>query len=449
MSAIRALPGPQEAFLSSPADIAIYGGAAGGGKSFALLLEPLRHIARKGFGAVIFRRNAKQVRNEGGLWDEAATLYAALGGRPRESQLEWIFPAGTRIGFAHLEHERSKYDWQGAQVPLIGFDELTHFSESQFFYMLSRNRSTCGVRPYVRATCNPDADSWVARLIDWWIDQRSGRPIAERAGRLRWLIRSGRDLIFDDDRERLKAAHADSQPKSLTFIPASVHDNPVLLAADPGYLANLNALDLVERERLLGGNWKVRPAGGHYFRRGYFPIVDAAPAEARRCRHWDLAATLASEGRDPDWTVGCRMARSADGRFFVEHIERFRGTPGQVEQAIRNTAQADGPAVTVSLPQDPGQAGKAQARAFARLLAGHVLRIAPEQGTKLARAAPFSAQCEAGNVALVRGTWNEALLTELESFPLGHDDQVDAAAGAFATLVDATQAAQGPIVGLY
>src|SRR5947209_1730770 len=85
-------PGPQTAFLASPADIAIYGGAAGGGKSWALLLEPLRHVHVPDFGAVFFRRTGVQIRNEGGLWDESAKLYPHLGGRPREQALEWRFP---------------------------------------------------------------------------------------------------------------------------------------------------------------------------------------------------------------------------------------------------------------------------------------------------------------------------------------------------------------------
>ena len=149
MRRIAPQPGPQSRFMASPADIAIYGGAAGGGKSWALLLEPLRHVLNHNFSAVIFRRNLTQVTNPGGLWDESAKLYAPVGGRPHVQQREWRFRSGARVRFAHLEHESTVYAWQGAQIPLIGFDELTHFSRSQFFYMLSRNRTTSGMRPYL------------------------------------------------------------------------------------------------------------------------------------------------------------------------------------------------------------------------------------------------------------------------------------------------------------
>src|SRR5580658_6295618 len=122
MAEIRPQPGPQEWFLSSCADIAIYGGAAGGGKSFGLLMEPLRHIANQHFGGVIFRRTSPQITNEGALWDEAGKLYPLLGAEARVGSLEYRFPAGASVSFRHLQHEATKFDWQGAQVPFIGFD---------------------------------------------------------------------------------------------------------------------------------------------------------------------------------------------------------------------------------------------------------------------------------------------------------------------------------------
>jgi len=165
---------PQEGYqmiaLSSPADILIGGGAAGVGKTFSLLLESIRNIDVKGFGGVIFRRTSPQIRAEGGLWDSSSKLYGLLNdAQPRETFLEWKFGQNSKIKFSHLQYEKDKFDWQGSEIAFIGFDELTHFTKSTFFYMLSRNRSTCGVKPYVRATCNPDPDSWVAELIEWWI----------------------------------------------------------------------------------------------------------------------------------------------------------------------------------------------------------------------------------------------------------------------------------------
>jgi len=432
MPVLEPQPGPQEMFLKSPADIAIYGGGAGGGKSWALLLEPLRHSDKAEFTTVIFRRTLTQVKNPGGLWDESAKLYVPLGGKARTQGLEWQFPSGARVRFGHLEHERTVFDWQGAQISLLCFDELTHFSRAQFFYMLSRNRSLCGVRPYVRATTNPDADSWVAGFISWWIDAESGLPIPERAGRLRWFVRVGDRLEWADDADDLAVRHPGLPPKSVTFVPARLEDNPALSSADPGYRANLLALPTVERERLLAGNWKIRPAAGLYFHRAWCPLAEAPPVGLKLVRYWDLAATAKTESNDPDWTVGVKMGRDGVGGYWIVDVQRFRGNPGEVEQLLLSTAAADGKAVRIGLPQDPGQAGKAQAAYLVRQLAGYSVTATPESGDKITRFGPFSAQARAGNVSVLRGSWSEEFLSSLEGFPeAAHDDDADAASGAF------------------
>ena len=432
-------PGPQSRFLASPADIAIYGGAAGGGKTWALLMEPLRHVANPGFGAVIFRRTTVQVQNEGGLWDESEQLYPPLGAEGLRSRLEWRFPSGASVRFAHLEHDKTVYDWQGAQVPLIGFDELTHFSRKQFWYLVSRNRSLCGVKPYIRATCNPDAESWVAEFIAWWLDEATGLPLGERAGMLRWFVRDGDALVWADGRETLLARYPARPPKSATFVPATLADNVALTAADPGYLANLLALPAVERARLLDGNWKVRAAAGLLFRRHWCRIVEAAPEGLRVVRGWDLAGTPKTEHNDPDWTAGTKIGRSDAGLYVVLDHVRLRDTPGEVERLIRHTADADGPAVEIALPQDPGQAGKAQALALTAALEGYAVRATPESGDKVTRFRPFSAQAEAGRVHVLRGAWNEAWFAGLEAFPDGrHDDDADATSRAFNSFLSAS-----------
>lgn len=433
---IRPQPGPQETFLGSSADIAIYGGAAGGGKTWALLMEPLRHIANPGFGAVFFRRSTVQVRNEGGLWDESEKLYPIIGATPREHVLSWEFPAGATVSFAHLEHDKTVLNWQGSQIPLICFDELTHFSQKQFWYMVSRNRSMCGVRPYIRATCNPDADSWVAEFIAWWIDQETGLPITERAGVVRWFVRINDALVWADDPAELEEKHPGIPPKSATFIPAKLTDNVALMAADPGYMANLLALPKVERERLLGGNWKIRAAAGLLFKRSWVTVVDAAPIDLRIVRGWDLAGTPKVEGNDPDWTAGTKIGKSrSTGRYIVLHHVRDRDTPHKVEALIANTASQDGRDVEISLPQDPGQAGKAQVATLIKMLSSFTARATPETGDKETRFGPFSAQCEAGNVDVLRGPWNEEWFMELEAFPdAAHDDDADSTARAFNTL---------------
>jgi hypothetical protein len=268
---IRPQEGFQMKFLSSPADIAIGGSAAGVGKTYSLLLEPLRNIEVPGFGGVIFRRTGPQIRNEGGLWDTSMTIYPNVGAVPKETFLEWQFSENVKVKFSHLEHEKNIFDWQGSQIPYIGFDELTHFTKKMFFYLLSRNRSTCGVRPYVRAVCNPDPDSWLSEFLQWWIDQDTGFPIPERDGVIRYMLRDGERFIWGDTVEEVMEAgkyligplieKSGIDPrefvKSVTFISGSIYDNKELLKADPGYLANLLAQDDQTKSQLLYNNWKV------------------------------------------------------------------------------------------------------------------------------------------------------------------------------------------------
>ena len=324
--------GPQEKFLATSADVCIYGGAAGGGKTFGLLLEPLRHMKNRDFNAVIFRRNYTQVTSPGGLWDSSRKIYSLVqGSYPLKTpKLHWTFAKGATVNFAHLGSDDDCLDWQGSQITMIGFDELTHFTEYQFFYMMSRNRTDSGVKPYIRATCNPDADSWVATFIEWWIDQETGYPIKERSGKIRWMIRLNDVIHWVDSREEaiqlamennIKREEAETMPKSVTFIASTLQDNKILMKNDPGYLANLQALPLVERERLLYGNWKIKAAAGLMFKRTQVNMVSEIPKDIILwCRGWDLAATSEDEEGNPAYTAGVLIGKRRCGRYIVADV---------------------------------------------------------------------------------------------------------------------------------
>lgn len=430
--------GPQTSFLNSQADLAIFGGSAGSGKSHALLIDPLRHIYNPEFGAVIFRRTTNQIRNEGSLWDKAVSLYSPFNCTFRESGLEVIFPTEMRIKFAHMEHEKNKYDWQGSEIGMIGFDELTHFTESQFFYMLSRNRSTSGITPYVRATCNADADSWVRSLIAWYLDNNSGYPIASRSGVLRYFVRINDQIHWADSPEELIRTFGDGViPKSLTFIPAKLEDNPIFMAKDPAYRANLMALPLVERMRLLEGNWNVKATAGTVYKREWFEIVDAAPAQAiKTVRYWDRASSEPSPAYpDPDYTAGLKVMRDKQGVFYILDLFHDRISSMKVENAIRNTTIQDGTKVSPWLEVDPGQAGVFEKSHYSKLLAGYDVNFNRPTKGKVERSNIASSQAEAGNIKLVRAPWNETFLKEVDSFPDGaHLDIADTLSGAIQAL---------------
>ena len=457
MKCLQPQAGPQTAFLASSADICIFGGSAGGGKTFALLLEPLRYKNMPGFNGVIFRRNYTQVTAPGGLWETSKQMYTGIRGAVpwKSPKRHWDFAGRSTLSFDYIASDDDVYSWQGSQICFLGFDELTHFSEFVFFYMLSRNRSTCGVKPYVRATCNPDADSWVKDFISWWIDPDTGLAIPERSGVQRVFYRTDDGgIVWGDSRDEVLSIVNADRPKdeqilaedckTATFIASSVYDNKILLKSNPQYLSSLKALSLVQKERLLRGNWKIRPAAGLYFNREKAHIVEAVPEKiVSIMRAWDLAATeITPENKNPDRTAGVLIGRMRDGRYIVLDVVRRAYNAAEVRALIRATAEHDNDVYhsrNIRLPQDPGQAGKAQAGSYVKELAGWNVKTATVSGSKITRAEPFSAQWMAGNVLLLKGDWNEMYLMEMDAFPDGlHDDMVDASSDAFAAVSNMT-----------
>ncbi|GAB3517986.1 terminase large subunit domain-containing protein [Emticicia fontis] len=332
---IRPQKGYQMKALASMADIVIGGAAAGVGKTFCLLLDPLKHITTvPGFGGVVFRRTTTQVKNEGGLWDTSMSLYSKVPqARPRESSLEWLFEVDAhrvnKIKFAHLEHEKNVLDWQGAQIAFIGFDELTHFTEHMFFYLLSRNRSVCGIRPYVRATCNPDPESWVFKLIEWWIGE-DGFPIAERNGKVRYFTKKGNTYIwgssidevyeqakfFLEDIIRESALQKAHFIKSISFVSGSIYDNKKLLEHDPSYLGNLLAQDEQTQLQLFKGNWKFVPSDLDIYRYQDFLGVFNNLYQTRNADKY-ITADIALEGSNK-FVVGYWEGKSLEDLVIID-----------------------------------------------------------------------------------------------------------------------------------
>ena len=382
------------------------------------------------------------------MWDASMKLYKLFPNAiPIKSPKPfWRFPSGAKVSFRQLTRDEDVYDWQGTEIPCIEFDELTHFTEFQFFYMLSRNRSTCGVNPYVRASTNPDADSWVAQFISWWIDQDTGYAIPERSGKVRYMARVNEEIVWGDTPEEViqKADEADydvkitkEDIKSVSFVSSSVFDNQVLLKNNPGYLSNLKAQSIVERERLLYGNWKIKAAKGLFFPRSALPeLLEEVPDDVVRwVRGWDLAATDTDEGGDPAYTASVLLGKRKDGRYVIADATNSRLKAEKVRALVKQCAVTDKAKykrVRIRMSIDPGQAGKEQSQSYVKMLAGFSISTVKESGTKEARAEPFAAQWQAGNVDVVAGTWTEALLGQYESFPESKfKDMVDAGSNAF------------------
>ena len=372
-----------------------YGGAAGGGKSDWLLMCALQYVDIHNYSALLLRRTFAQLSKAGGLLSRSHEWLGPTDAQWNGEKHQWVFPSGATIELGHMQHEKDKYNYQGPEYQMVGYDELTQFSESQYTYLFSRLRRLKGspIPPRMRAASNPGGEGHD------WVKQRM--------------------LI-------------EGKPKGRMFIPARLDDNPHLDRDE--YLESLAELDPVTREQLLAGDWDIRPSGG-MFKREDFEIVSARPANAKRVRGWDFAATALKPGTDPDWTAAALMSMTPDGVFYIEDMVRQRTKPSGVEKLLKNVATQDGRNTAVWLEQEPGSSGKIAVASMIKLLAGFNVRAERPTGSKVDRAQPLAAQVAAGNVRIVNGPWVSDFLNEAQAFPeVAHDDQVDAASLAFSKL---------------
>jgi predicted phage terminase large subunit-like protein len=413
----------QRAALACGAYELLYGGAAGGGKSDFLVAAPLRWVHHPTFRALLLRRSFPELERT--LVARSREIYPRLGARYHEQRHEWTFPSGARIAFGYLERPADALRYQGAEFAFVGFDELTHFDEQSYRYLTSRIRSADGLPLRIRATTNPGGPGhdWVRARWAQWIGATPDAAPGER----RWYASDGS-----------AALEGDADALARTFFPAKLSDNPYLGAE---YRAQLLALDPVTRAQLLDGDWDATVGEGALFHRTWWSYLDAAPTCAVRVRAWDLGA-----GGDP--TEGVLLGDLGDGatpRYVVLDCVTHVGPPHEVHALVASTARADGHEVVIALPQDPGQAGVDQVGAFVRELAGFTVQTRRPSAAKVVRAGPWSSQVGAHNAALVRAPWNHAFVAQHHAFPDGpHDDKVDAAADAFAVLIESARVEYRP-----
>lgn len=219
-------PGPQENFCSRGEFEVLYGGSAGPGKTSCLVIEAIRYVGVPGYKALILRRTFPQLQE---IIDRCWDYYPALGGIYKATEHRWYFPSGAFVVLGHMQHENDKYNYQGKEFHFVGFDELTQFLESQYLYLHSRCRTVNpAIIPRIRSTTNPGGIGHV------WVKSRFYSPMP--AG----------------------TAYVDPETGlSRVFIPGRIEDNPTIIENDPLYVKRLLNLPLVERMRLLEGNWDI------------------------------------------------------------------------------------------------------------------------------------------------------------------------------------------------
>ena len=393
----------QKVFLRTNSLEGLFGGAAGGGKSSALLMSALQYVDIPNYSAILFRRTFADLSLPGALMDRFKSwinLYDDV--HWNNNSFVATFPSGARVSFGYLNNVGDYLRYKGSEFQFIGMDEVTEIRESDYRYMFSRlRRPSSGplARVPLRMRCasNP-APNWV---------------------RQRFIV--------------------EGPTTGRIFVPSKLTDNPGIDAAS--YRQALSALDPVERRRLEEGDWWSTTLGS-LFDRTSIVILDSneipeISGSARAVRFWDLAATEPSSSNpDPDWSVGTLMLFDK-GISYVMDVKRFRYRGEKVEQMIAQTAYEDGHGVPIRMEQEPGSSGKALADQYARyVLPGYDFQAIRATGDKVTRARPFAAAAANGNVRVVRAPWLTEWMDEFASFPeaIEHDDQVDSAVGAFTHL---------------
>lgn len=389
----------QQAFLELDCIEGLFGGAAGGGKSDALLMAALRNVHVPGYSAILFRRTFADLALPGALIPRSHQWLGGTTARYSDNRKTWSFPSGATLSFGYLDKPLDKYRYQSSEFQFIGFDELTQFRRDDYTYLFSRLRKVIGINVplLVRGATNPGGFGHL------WVKER-----------------------FQLGRTYASTRH--SCPRK--FIASKLDDNPHLDRDE--YLKSLAELDPITRMQLLGGDWDAS-SDGSKFKRDWFRYCDAGevPRGIRKVRYWDIAATEPSKpGDDPDWTVGALVGLH-EGRYYILDIRRFRRSPAETEKAIAETARSDGYNVPIWMEQEGGSGGKNTISYYSRhVLQGYTFCGDRPTGSKEIRANPVSSAAQNGNVALVRAAWNANYVDELCSFPGGeHDDQVDATSG--------------------
>lgn len=421
---------PQHAFLYIDHILeSLYGGAAGGGKSSALLSAALQYVDVPGYSALLLRRTFRDLNQADALIPRSKEWLGGTDAGWNDNDHRWTFPSGATLTFGYLQHEDDKLQYQGAAFQFVGFDELTQFTETQYRYLFSRIR-----RPKLTDETSDGERERIERLGDVPLRMR----VASNPGgpghdwvKLRFGLHRAEG---DDDGPYVCHSPAWVAEHGRVFIPARLEDNPHLDRDE--YERGLAELDPVTRAHLRMGDWDATEPGD-LFRRQWFDICIKAPPGTKWVRFWDLAATEPSQANpDPDWTVGLKLGATPSGSWVIGDVRRFRLRPEGVESEVAAAAKVDGIGVPIWIEQEPGSSGKNTIAHYQRtVLRGYQVRGERSTGSKTERAGPVSSKAEARLIEIVRGDWNLAFLDEVEAFPGGgHDDQVDALSGAFSKL---------------
>lgn len=448
----------QATILRDLADVyeVLYAGQVGGGKTDLVVMAPLVYPEYRSahFKGLILRHDGQDLDKEICPRTQRADMYPAYapGARFNSNKKVWQLPQGGRIILTHAKDLMAHW---GPEYQYAGWDELTHFSEEQYTWILGRLRSSVGLRIRVRAATNPPGPgrAWVRRRWGPWLDRHYFTPptdappaVVKAAESLRALLPPRQDVegrplppaesaqvlwyTFDEDGHEIWVPPGTPQALSRTWVMCRTEDNPALMAGDPQYRHRLKAMGALLVQQLGAGDWDVEQLPGDFFDRQWFKVQELRPAQVvGRIRRWDFAWTAKKKS---DKSAGALLSWDSEGHFYLEHLVTTKGKPHEVRELVRQTAAADGIGVKVVVPVDFA-AGIYVEEDLVRALAGYQVQGVEEKGTKDERIAIIQPQAQAGFVHLVAGPWVHPFLDVAAAYRLGRHggwDELDALAGA-------------------
>lgn len=430
-------------------DIVVWGGAASAGKTQLTLLKVMNGaFYDPEFTAGIARRSQRQMKQAGSLYSTGTRMFSKHGVSCNKVEMSWIFPSGAEVKCHHLDGNQD--DWQGSQLTLACVDEAQQCNEEDVWYLTSRLRSKSKQKSQLMLTCNPLNTSF---LCDWLMKAgyvgEDGLPVADMDGITTYMIQqAGRFEWYKTKKEIEERYGRDMAKYALSFVyySANVYDNPYIRRYAPEYISKLENLKETERRRLLLGDWLARVEGAGFIKKEMFNTCQQVdiPLKNAKVRAWDIAGTKPNPTNpNPDFTRGVLGTYDKDtGYFYIMGMESLRDSHAIVQSTIETTAEKDGKEVYVSIPVDPGAAGKSTAeQKKARLTSmGIKTVLEPTRQSKLVRAEPFLIAVQEGKVFVLEGVFSSDDYRELEAFDGGKcsgmkDDIIDACASCYNNLV--------------
>lgn len=422
----------QEEFLNCKSNFVLYAGGQNSAKSHYCMVNMLSSaVDDEEFTGLVLRSSLTKIKQAGGLFHMSKRLFPKFGAKSNNIEYTFRFPIGSSVKYGYLQEGKAEELHQGLNASQIVIDEIAdpEITEDDVMYLLGRLRGASKQRRQLKATGNPNRDSFIRHWLEkgGYIDKETGMPIASMEGVETLFVQVNGEVQFFKNRTEIKRKYGTEiadNAMTFTFLPATIMENPYALKNDPFALTSLRNLKDSEKERLLYGCWRDSESTG-FMTKDMFNIVKRSDIplgeDVIEARAWDFAASKVGDNGEkfPDATVGIKgYYQKSTGHLYITDIIRIFESFAVVEQTLLSTAKRDGSSCYQIIPSDPGAASKqvTMQRKAKLMQNGSKVLISKTSKSKLARAEPFILAVQQGSVSVVNGVFEDAHWQEIEAF---------------------------------